>query len=72
MQARGVAVWVKAVFPLLEQSFSGLIGFIQASADPFIFIRKDALTIIGVHVDDLMILGRNITDMRRVKDSLKL
>ena len=46
------------------------IGFIQASADPCIFIRKDALTIIGV--DDLMILGRNITDMRKVKDSLKL
>lgn len=45
------------------------IGFIQASADPCIFIRKDALTIIGVHV---LVLGRNITDMRRVKDSLKL
>ncbi|PFX11785.1 Retrovirus-related Pol polyprotein from transposon TNT 1-94 [Stylophora pistillata] len=33
---------------------------------------KDALTIIGVHVDDLMILARNITEMRSVKDSLKL
>ena len=48
------------------------IGFIQASADPCVFIRKDALTIIGVHVDDLMILARNITEMRSVKDSLKL
>ena len=48
------------------------IGFIQASADPCVFIRKDALTIIGVHVDDMMILARNITQMRSVKDSLKL
>ena len=38
------------------------------------FIRKeeDTLTIIGVHVDDLMILAQNISEMKRVKDSLKL
>ena len=50
------------------------IGFIQASADSCVFIRKDALTIIGVHVDDLMILPRKITEMRirSDKDSLKL
>ena len=48
------------------------IGFIQASADPCVFTRNDALTIIGVHFDDLMILARNITQMRSVKDSLKL
>ena len=47
------------------------IGFIRASADPCVFIRKDALTIIGVQVDDLMILARNTTEMS-VKDSLKL
>ena len=50
------------------------IGFIQASTDSCVFIRKDALTIIGVHVDDLMILPRKITEMRirSDKDSLKL
>ena len=38
------------------------------------FIRKeeDTLTIIRVHVDDLMILAQNISEMKRVKDSLKL
>lgn len=36
------------------------------------FIRKDALATIGVHIDDLMILARNIMEMKSVKDSLKL
>ena len=32
------------------------LGFTQASADPCVFIRKtDTLTIIAIHVDDLMI-----------------
>ena len=47
-------------------------GFIQASADPCVFIGRDALNIFGVRVDDLMIQARNITEMRSVKDSLKL
>ena len=59
--------WNKAFRECIEK-----IGFIQASADPCVFIRKDALTIIGVHVDDLMILARNMTEMKSVKDSLKL
>lgn len=59
--------WNKVLRECIEK-----IGFIQASADPCVFIRKNALTIIGVHVDDLMILARNITEMRSVKDSLKL
>ena len=37
------------------------------------FIRKeDTLTIIGVHVEDLMILAKNISEMKRFQDSLKL
>ena len=49
------------------------IGFTQASADPCVFIRKeDTLTIIAIHVDDLMILAENILEMQRLKDSLKL
>ena len=49
------------------------LGFTQASADPCVFIRKkDTLTIIAVHVDDLMILAQNILEMQRLKDSLKL
>ena len=59
--------WNKASRECIEK-----IGFIQASADPCVFIRKDALTIIGVHVDDLMIIARNMTEMKSVKDSLKL
>ena len=49
------------------------VGFTQASADPCVFIRKeDRLTIIAIHVDDLMILAENILEMQRLKDSLKL
>ena len=61
--------WNKAFPECIEK-----IGFTQASADPCVFIRKeeDTLTIIGVHVDDLMILAQNISEMKRVKDSLKL
>ena len=61
--------WNKAFRECIEK-----IGFTQASADPCVFIRKeeDTLTIIGVHVDDLMILAQNISEMKRVKDSLKL
>ena len=61
--------WNKAFREGIEK-----IGFTQASADPCVFIRKeeDTLTIIGVHVDDLMILAQNIWEMKRVKDSLKL
>ena len=37
------------------------------------FIRKqDMLTIITVHVDDLMILAQNILEMQTLKESLKL
>ena len=40
------------------------LGFTQASADPCVFIRKqDTLTIIAVHVDDLMILAQNMLEM---------
>ena len=40
------------------------LGFTQASADPCVFIRKtDTLTIIVVHVNDLMILAENILEM---------
>ena len=36
------------------------------------FIRKkDTLTIIAIHVDDLMILADSILEMQRLKDSLK-
>ena len=56
--------WNKAFWECVEK-----IGFTQASADPCVFIRKeDTLTIIAVHVDDLMILAKNISEM----DSLKL
>ena len=48
--------WKKSFRECIEK-----IGFTQASADPSVFIRKDALSIIGVQVDDLMILARNIT-----------
>lgn len=34
--------------------------------------KEDTLTIIGIHVDDLMIPAKNISEMKRVKDSLKL
>ena len=37
------------------------------------FIRKkDTLTIIAIHVDDLMILAESILEMQRLKDRLKL
>ena len=55
--------WNKAIWECIEKT-----GFIQVSADPCVFIRKDVLTIIGVHVDDPMILARNITEMESVKD----
>ena len=49
------------------------IALIQTSADPCVFIRKkDTLTIIAVHIDDLMILAKNTSEMERLKDSLKL
>ena len=76
MQAREVAVWIKAVVPMLNKAFrEGVekIGFTQASADPCVFIRKeDTLTIIAIHVDDLMILAENILEMQKRKYSLKL
>lgn len=59
--------WNKVFWECFEKT-----GFIQASADPCVFIGKDALNIFGVRVDDLMIQARNITEMRSVKDSLKL
>ena len=34
--------------------------------------RRYTLTINGVHVDDLIILAQNISEMKRVKDGLKL
>ena len=47
--------WNKAFGECIEN-----IDFTKASADPYVFIRreKDTLTIIGVHVDDLMILAK--------------
>ena len=49
------------------------LGFTQASADPCVFIRKtDTLTIIAIHVDDLMILAENVLEMQRLKGSLKV
>ena len=49
------------------------LDFTQALADPCVFIRrKDTLTIIAIHVDDLMILAKNILEMQRLKDSLKV
>ena len=60
--------WNKAFKESVEK-----LGFIQASADPCVFIRKaDTLTIIAIHVDDLMILAENILEMRRLKGSLKV
>ena len=60
--------WNKAFRGSVEK-----IGFTQASADPCVFIRKkDTLTIIAAHVDDLMMLAENILEMQRLKDSLKL
>ena len=47
--------WNKALRESVEK-----IGFTQATADPCVFIRKkDTLTIIAIHVDDLMILAEN-------------
>ena len=60
--------WNKAFRECVEN-----IGFTQGPADPCVFIRKeDTLTIIAVHVDDLMILAKNISEMERLKDGLKL
>ena len=60
--------WNKAFRESVEK-----VSFTQASADPCIFIRKkDTLTIIAIHVDDLMILAENILEMQRLQDSLKV
>ena len=60
--------WNKASRECFEK-----LDFTQALADPCVFIRKDdTLTVIGVHVDDLMILAENISEMKRVKNDLKL
>ena len=60
--------WNKAFKESVEK-----LGFTQASADPCVFIRKaDTLTIIAIHVDDLMILAENIFEMQRLKGSLKV
>ena len=60
--------WNKAFRERVEK-----IGFTQATAEPCVFIRKkDSLTIIAIHVDDLMILAESILEMQRLKDSLKL
>ena len=60
--------WNKAFRESVEK-----VGFTQATADPCVFIRKkDTLTIIAIHVDDLMILAENIFEMQRLKDSLNL
>ena len=60
--------WNKAFRESVEK-----VGFTQATADPCVFIRKkDTLTIIAIHVDDLMILAENIFEMKRLKDSLNL
>ena len=60
--------WNKAFKESIEK-----LGFTQASADPCVFIRKkDTLTIIAIHVDDLMILAKNILEMQRLKNSLKV
>lgn len=63
--------WNKAFRESVEK-----IGFMvaeQATAEPCVFIRKkDTLTIIAIHVDDLMILAESILEMQRLKDSLKL
>ena len=70
MQAREVTIyglkqssrcWNKAFRESVEK-----IGFTQATADPCVFIRKkDTLTIIAIHVDDLMILAESILEMQR-------
>ena len=53
--------WNKAFRESVEK-----IGFTQATADPCVFIRKkDTLTIIAIHVDDLMILAESILEMQR-------
>ena len=60
--------WNKAFRESVEK-----VGFTQASADPCVFIRKkDTLTILAIHVDDLMILAENIFEMQRLNDSLSL
>ena len=60
--------WNKAFKESVEK-----LGFTQASADPCVFIRKaDTLTIIAIHVDNLMILAENILEMQRLKGSLKV
>mgnify|MGYP000185194007 CR=1 FL=1 len=60
--------WNKAFRERVEK-----IVFTQATTDPCVFIRKkDTLTIIAIHVDDLMILAESILEMQRLKDSLKL
>ena len=55
--------WNKAFRECVEK-----IGFTQTSADPCVFVRKeDTLTIIAVHVADLIILAKNISEMERLK-----
>ena len=53
--------WNKAFRESVEK-----VGFTEASEDPCVFIReKDKLTIIAIHVDDLMIPSKNILEMQR-------
>ena len=60
--------WNKAFRESVEK-----IDFTQATEEPCVFIRKkDTLTIIAIHVDDLMILAESILEMQRLKGSLKL
>ena len=48
------------------------LGFAPISADPCIFAKKEeTLAIIAVHVDDLIILAENDTEMDEIKKILK-
>ena len=60
--------WNKAFKESVEK-----LSFTQASADPCVFIRNtDTLSIIAIHVDDLVILAENILEMQRLEGSLKV
>ena len=50
------------------------IGFQQSEADPCVYIqaKDDAITIIAVYVDDLILITKTKEEMEQVKDSLKI
>jgi hypothetical protein len=56
---------------LLVSDFLKQIGFSPMAVDPTIFRHTESGVIIGVHVDDFMITGKDEAAIREVKEQLK-